>query len=238
MAPLGVVLRPAFAAGARAGLAELAPSLIGQDAAQPLRSAEHMDAALRGHPYVKSAIDMACWDAAARHRGHAAVRGAGRRASASPSSCTARSRRWRRTRPPRGRRHRRRGLPPAAGQGRRRPALDAERLAAVREAARRGHRALRRRQRRLDDRRGAAFVRRARQLDHVLEQPCETLAECRRVRSTATTRWCWTRASTRMAALLRRLARRHRRRRDDQDRPGRRGHPGGPDPGRRGRAGA
>ena len=60
--PLGPFYLPAFGAGARAGIAELAPTLIGQDptAIAPLN--HRMDRALLGHPYVKSAIDMACWD--------------------------------------------------------------------------------------------------------------------------------------------------------------------------------
>lgn len=60
--PLGPFYLPAFGAGARAGIAELAPTLIGEDptALGPINRL--MDTALLGHPYVKSAIDMACWD--------------------------------------------------------------------------------------------------------------------------------------------------------------------------------
>lgn len=60
--PLGPFYLPAFGAGARAGIAELAPTLMGQDptAIGPIN--QLMDKALLGHPYVKSAIDMACWD--------------------------------------------------------------------------------------------------------------------------------------------------------------------------------
>jgi L-alanine-DL-glutamate epimerase-like enolase superfamily enzyme len=57
--PLGSNYLPAHAAGARAALAELAPRLIGLD---PLDAGEAMDAALLGHPYAKSALDVACWD--------------------------------------------------------------------------------------------------------------------------------------------------------------------------------
>ena len=53
---------PAYAAGARAGIAELGPHLIGTDPLALGVLNERMDAAMRGHPYVKSAIDMACWD--------------------------------------------------------------------------------------------------------------------------------------------------------------------------------
>jgi cis-L-3-hydroxyproline dehydratase len=60
--PLGAAYLPAYAAGASAGIAELAPSLIGLDPTQ-LSCVNHaMDSSMRGHPYVKSAIDVACWD--------------------------------------------------------------------------------------------------------------------------------------------------------------------------------
>ncbi len=60
--PLGPVYLPSYAAGVRAGLAELGPQLIGADPTQLGPMNRLMDAKLKGHPYVKSAIDMACWD--------------------------------------------------------------------------------------------------------------------------------------------------------------------------------
>jgi L-alanine-DL-glutamate epimerase-like enolase superfamily enzyme len=60
--PLGPFYLPAYGPGARAGIAELAPYLIGEDPTQLAKLNRRMDAALKGHPYVKSAIDMACWD--------------------------------------------------------------------------------------------------------------------------------------------------------------------------------
>src|SRR5579863_10366752 len=60
--PLGPAYLPAYAEGARAGIAKLAPELIGLDPTELGVLNGRMDAALRGHPYVKSAIDMACWD--------------------------------------------------------------------------------------------------------------------------------------------------------------------------------
>ncbi|MEM6589227.1 MAG: mandelate racemase/muconate lactonizing enzyme family protein [Pseudomonadota bacterium] len=60
--PWGETYLPAHGPGLRAGLQTLAPSLIGLDP----RSIDHvnrvMDMALPGHPYVKSPIDIACWD--------------------------------------------------------------------------------------------------------------------------------------------------------------------------------
>ncbi|MCE9547480.1 MAG: mandelate racemase/muconate lactonizing enzyme family protein [Planctomycetia bacterium] len=60
--PLGPFYLPAYAAGVRAGVAELAPHLIGRDPTQIGPLNRFMDAALKGHAYVKSAIDIACWD--------------------------------------------------------------------------------------------------------------------------------------------------------------------------------
>src|SRR6516165_1638598 len=60
--PLGPSYLPAFAAGVRCGIAELGPRLLGEDPTQLLKLNRRMDAALQGHPYVKSGLDMACWD--------------------------------------------------------------------------------------------------------------------------------------------------------------------------------
>ncbi|HEY1861082.1 MAG TPA: cis-3-hydroxy-L-proline dehydratase [Gemmataceae bacterium] len=60
--PLGPFYLPAYANGVRAGIAELGPHLIGEDPLQLQKLNRRMDAALKGHPYVKSGIDLACWD--------------------------------------------------------------------------------------------------------------------------------------------------------------------------------
>ena len=60
--PLGSAYLPAYALGVRSGLAELAPQVIGMDPRDLGVLNRHMDAVLRGHPYVKAAIDVACWD--------------------------------------------------------------------------------------------------------------------------------------------------------------------------------
>ncbi len=60
--PLGPVYLPAYAAGARTGIAEIAPALLGEDPTGTERIARLMDRTLQGHPYAKSALDMACWD--------------------------------------------------------------------------------------------------------------------------------------------------------------------------------
>jgi len=60
--PLGPFYLPAFGQGARTGINELGPHLIGESPLEVTKLNRLMDAALKGHAYVKSAIDMACWD--------------------------------------------------------------------------------------------------------------------------------------------------------------------------------
>ena len=60
--PLGPAYLPAYAAGARAGIAELAPQMIGLDPTETGVMHRFMNQRMRGHPYVKSALDVACWD--------------------------------------------------------------------------------------------------------------------------------------------------------------------------------
>src|SRR5450432_3569524 len=60
--PLGPAYLPAYAEGARTGIATLAPQLIGLDPTELSVLNARMDAAMRGHAYVKAPIDVACWD--------------------------------------------------------------------------------------------------------------------------------------------------------------------------------
>ncbi len=60
--PLGPFYLPAYGPGVRTGVAELAPYLIDADPTKTGNINLIMDTALLGHPYVKSGIDMACWD--------------------------------------------------------------------------------------------------------------------------------------------------------------------------------
>ena len=60
--PLGPAYLPAYAEGARAGIARIGPDLVGLDPTQLSVINARMDEALKGHPYVKSPIDVACWD--------------------------------------------------------------------------------------------------------------------------------------------------------------------------------
>ena len=65
--PIGAIYLPAFAAGLRAAIEEMAPALLGQDATQINRIYQTMDEALFGHGYAKAAIDIACWDLLGKH---------------------------------------------------------------------------------------------------------------------------------------------------------------------------
>lgn len=63
---LGSAYLSAYARGARTGIEELAPAVLGADPTQPAVMFEGLDQQLRGHPYAKSVIDMACWDIAGK----------------------------------------------------------------------------------------------------------------------------------------------------------------------------
>ena len=60
--PLGPFYLPAYAEGVRAGIKELGPHLIGMDPRELGKLNHVFDKALKGHAYVKSGIDIACWD--------------------------------------------------------------------------------------------------------------------------------------------------------------------------------
>ncbi|MZR32266.1 cis-3-hydroxy-L-proline dehydratase [Sneathiella litorea] len=60
--PLGSTYLPSYAKGVRAGLAEIGPHLIGQNPLALNEINRVMDSSLRGHPYAKAPIDIACWD--------------------------------------------------------------------------------------------------------------------------------------------------------------------------------
>ena len=60
--PLGPSYLPAYAEGARAGIRVLGKHLIGQNPLYLNSLNVLMDRSLKGHPYAKSAIDVACWD--------------------------------------------------------------------------------------------------------------------------------------------------------------------------------
>lgn len=67
--PFGSTYIAAHALGTRAGIAELAPALLGRDPRQTDRIADLMDTTLVGHNHAKTALDVACWDAFGRSVG-------------------------------------------------------------------------------------------------------------------------------------------------------------------------
>ena len=67
--PFGPNYVPAFVGGVRASLGLLCPALIGVDPVGLLAVNRAMDEALYGHGYAKTALDIACWDIAARVAG-------------------------------------------------------------------------------------------------------------------------------------------------------------------------
>jgi len=69
VAMVGAFYSEAFTGGARAGIADLAPLLLGLDATRPRAVLARLDRVMRGQLYIKSAIDMACWDAAGKAAG-------------------------------------------------------------------------------------------------------------------------------------------------------------------------
>jgi L-alanine-DL-glutamate epimerase-like enolase superfamily enzyme len=185
VAVISAVYGDSFAAGARAGIADLAPLLLGVDPTQPRLLYARLDGAMRGQPYVKSPIDMAAWDATARAAGKPLCEALGARfGDAVPLYDVVTV------------------LPleqavalaqDLVADGYRRiqvkvgttPAADAERLAAVREAV--GDEVVL-----YADANGAFtaatarnFLRATRDLEYVLEQPCRTYAECASVRPAA-----------------------------------------------------
>ena len=60
--PFGATYIAAHALGTRAGIAELAPALLGRDPRRVDRNYDLMDATLVGHNHAKTPLDIACWD--------------------------------------------------------------------------------------------------------------------------------------------------------------------------------
>ncbi len=182
MAPLGAFYDPAFAAGARAAFAELAPSLIGLDPRQPAALHGRMDFLLKGHPYAKSAIDMACWDILGKAAGLPLAELLGGRfgdavdlyrsvSQDEPARMAARAKAY-------------------VGEGYRRiqvkvgldPDQDVERMEAVHEALGAGITLFADANGGWSTHQARRFLRATRALDYYLEQPCSTYAECRSLR--------------------------------------------------------
>ncbi|WP_109467045.1 mandelate racemase/muconate lactonizing enzyme family protein [Albibacillus kandeliae] len=68
-APLGAFYAEAFPEEMAEGTARLLPEVIGLSADAPARLSDRLNEAMLGQPGVKSALDMAAWDLAARRAG-------------------------------------------------------------------------------------------------------------------------------------------------------------------------
>ncbi len=67
--PFGSTYIAAHAGGTRAGIALLAPALLGTDPRAHDRRIDLMQATLKGHRDARTALDVACWDLTARAAG-------------------------------------------------------------------------------------------------------------------------------------------------------------------------
>ena len=67
--PFGSTYLASHAGGTRAGLALLAPALLGMDPRHQDRINERMEETLLGHRDARTALDVACWDLRARAAG-------------------------------------------------------------------------------------------------------------------------------------------------------------------------
>ncbi len=66
---VGVTFDAQHLPGQIAGVTHLAPAILGMDPRSPQAVHRRLDAAMTGHPYCKSPIDIAVWDVAARGSG-------------------------------------------------------------------------------------------------------------------------------------------------------------------------
>ena len=140
-----------------------------------------MDAALQGHPYVKSAIDMACWDILGKATGQPVCVLLGGRYGDDFVLYRAISQESPEAWPARGRLSRR-GLSAVPAQGRRRPVVDIDRIRAVAAELKPGDRLV------ADANTGwlmhdaLRVVRAVRDVDVYIEQPCRSYEECLTIR--------------------------------------------------------
>ena len=183
MAPLGAFYAPAFAAGTRAGVAELAPLLIGADPREPGARGGRSTTSCSASRSSSRRSTWRVYDLAAQAAGVPLCSYLGGRygtavdlyrsvSQAAPEAMA-------------------RSAAAYVAAGYRRiqvkvgadPAEDVERVTAVRAAVDSGRRDLLRCQRRVDDRRRRArSCATTRDLEITLEQPCMTYDDCRAMR--------------------------------------------------------
>ena len=182
--PLGPAYLPAYAEGVRAGIAELGPAPARRGPARAGR-AERADGRRRckGHPYVKSAIDMACWDILGQAAGLPVCTLLGGRYGEDFALYRAISQEAPDGDGGQGRGLPRRGLPQVPAQGRRRVEDDIARIRAVAAELEPGDGLVADANTGWTDARGGAVVCDAvRDVDVYIEQPCLTYEECLTIR--------------------------------------------------------
>ncbi len=183
IAVISPVYADSFTAGAQAGVAELAPILLGVDPTQPRKVLALLDGAMRGQPYVKSVLDMASWDVTGRASGRPLCEVLGARhgdtvplynvvtiSAVDEAVALARA---------------------LVTEGYRRlqvkvgtdPGADAERLAAVRDVVGDGIVLFADANGSYTTGAARRFLRATRHLEYTFEQPCRTYAECAALRA-------------------------------------------------------
>jgi cis-L-3-hydroxyproline dehydratase len=182
-APYGPNYLPYIAGAILPGLDIVAPSLLGQNPLAIQQINEIMDATLYGHPHVKTAIDMACWDILGKHAGLPLYELLGGKLSAAPEV------QGFIPRTPGGSlletlaRHRRNGTHHFTTKASGDPETDIEYLRYVGERMRSGESLSMdvNRGYRLDE--ALRVASKAGDVDLYLEQPCATIEECRELRT-------------------------------------------------------
>ena len=182
MAPLGSFYSAAFATGARAGLEILLPQLIGRDPTQISDINRQMDRCLNGHPYIKTAVDMACWDLLGKRCGLSLAELLGGRFTDSTPLYRSVSQDSPEIMSQQARQYQSKGYRNIQVKVGADPLLDAERMRAVRKAC--GPDVLM-----IADANGAwhtgdavKFVKAMGDVSYFLEQPCMSLEECASIR--------------------------------------------------------
>jgi L-alanine-DL-glutamate epimerase-like enolase superfamily enzyme len=181
-ATLGSSYLPAFPRGARAGIEELAETVLGSDPTQPAVLADRLDRRLGGHPYAKSAIDVACWDVTGKVAGEPVADLLGGRfgdgvplyraiSQGTPAEMAERVARYRE--------EGYRNFQLKVGED---PVIDAERIRAARAELEPEHLLDADCNTGLSQPEAVRLVRAVRDVDVYIEQPCATYEECRAVR--------------------------------------------------------
>ena len=181
-ATLGSSYLPAFPRGSRAGIEELADTVLGSDPTQPAVLADRLDRRLGGHPYAKSGIDVACWDVAGKVAGRPVAELLGGRFGDGAPLYRAISQGTPAEMAERVARYRDEGYERFQLKVGEDPVTDAERIRAARAELDPEHLLDADCNTGLSRHEAVRLVRAVRDVDVYVEQPCATYEECRAVR--------------------------------------------------------